>query len=159
MTRPAEMFDTVALLRDFPQRGVVRGDIGSVVEIYGDAYEVEFVGEDGAPRAMFAVPRDDCLPVHIGPSPRALTGVVNGVLWYWYDAAEDLLDVRLVSRRSTAGNPDPAPGGFTLLRDPASGAPIGMVVRGFWSRFGAGERPDRDLLERQVSGLAAQLAA
>lgn len=160
MTRLAGLFDTVALLRDFPQHGVVRGDIGTVVEVYPTAYEVEFVGEDGAARAMFAVPRDDCLPVHIGPLPRAVTGVVDGSLWYWYDAAEDLLDVRLVSQRTGASSPDPAPEGFTLLRDRVSGAAIGMVIRGFWARFGDGaDHPDRDLLERQVSGLAARLAA
>ena len=160
MTHRAQLFDTVALLRDFPQRGVVRGDIGTIVEVYGDAYEVEFAGEGGAPRAMFAVPRDDCLPVHLEPSLRAFTGVVDGSLWYWYDSAEDLLDVRLMSMRSIAARPEPAPEGFTLMRDPASGAAIGMVVRGFWTRFGAGaEQPDRALLEQQVSGLAARLAA
>lgn len=160
MTRAAELFDTVALLRDFPQHNVGRGDVGAVVEVYPDAYEVEFVDADGAPRAMFAVPRDDCLPVHLGPLPSAVSGVVNGSLWYWYDAAEDLLDVRLVSQRSSPGSPDPAPEGFTLLRDPVSGAAIGMVIRGFWARFGDSEEPpDRVLIEQQVSGLAARLAA
>lgn len=61
MTRVAELFGTVALLRDFPQHGVIRGDIGTVVEVYPTAYEVEFVGDDGAARAISVVQRDDCL--------------------------------------------------------------------------------------------------
>ncbi|MFG0285329.1 MAG: DUF4926 domain-containing protein [Phycisphaerales bacterium JB039] len=159
MTDTARLHDTVALLRDFPGRGAARGDVGAIVEIYDDAYEVEFTDENGAPRTMFAVPRRDCLPVRLGQAAGALTGVA-GSLWYWYDPAEDMLDVRLVSKRSVAAQPEPAPEGFTLMRDPATGTAVGMVVRGFWTRFGAGsDAPDRTLLERQVSGLAAQLAA
>lgn len=159
MTHTAQLLDTVALLRDLPQHGVMRGDVGTIVEVYDDAYEVEFVGENGTPRAMFAVPQEDCLPVHLGGAARAITGVVEGALWYWYDPDEDVLDARLTSKRSVAAQPEPAPEGFTLMRDPATGAAVGMVIRGFWSRFGSGDRPDREMLEQRVSGLAAKFAA
>jgi len=37
--------DTVALLRDLPQFGLAKGDLGTAVHIYADgkAYEVEFM--------------------------------------------------------------------------------------------------------------------
>ena len=38
---------TIAL-SDLPERGLSRGDVGTVVEVYGDeAFEVEFVDESG----------------------------------------------------------------------------------------------------------------
>jgi hypothetical protein len=157
----AQPYDSVAMLRDFPEHGVSRGDIGTVVDVHVDeSYEVEFVSVDGSTRALFAVLVDDCLPVHFSSAEPGMTGLVNGTLWYWYDPAEDVLDLRLVSKRSTPTVSEPTPDGFTLLREASSGEAVGMVVRGFWSRFGAGAgRPDRAVLEQRVSGLASRLAA
>jgi hypothetical protein len=157
----AQPYDSVAMLRDFPEHGVSRGDLGTVVDVHADeSYEVEFVSEDGSTRALFAVPGDDCLPVHLSSAEPGLTGLVDGTLWYWYDPAEDVLDLRLVSKRSAPTVSEPTPDGFTLMREASSGAAIGLVVRGFWSRFGGGaERSDREMLERKVSGLASRLAA
>lgn len=158
MTSGAKLLDCVAMLRDFPEHGVSRGDVGTVVEVFGDdAYEVEFVGEDGATSAMFAVPQKDCLPVHLGAAERPVTGVV-GSLWYWYDPNDDVLDVRLVSKRDAAGVTEPTPDGMMVVREAAGRGAIGLIVRGFWQRFGAGAR-DREGLERRVGALGVRLAA
>ena len=42
------LLDTVALIRDVPEFGLVAGEVGAVVEVLSDdAYEVEFVDESG----------------------------------------------------------------------------------------------------------------
>ncbi len=45
-------FDTVTLLRSVPEYGLSRGDVGAVVHVYRDAYEVEFVRPDGTTQAL-----------------------------------------------------------------------------------------------------------
>ena len=41
--------DSVALTRDLPAEGLVKGDVGTVVHVYegGAAYEVEFMNYEG----------------------------------------------------------------------------------------------------------------
>jgi ATP-dependent exoDNAse (exonuclease V) alpha subunit len=48
---------TVALTRDDPEHGLVAGDIGTVVHVYGDkgAAEVEFVRADGLTVAVLTL--------------------------------------------------------------------------------------------------------
>ena len=42
------LLDTVALIRDVPELGLVAGEVGAVVEVLSDdAFEVEFVDESG----------------------------------------------------------------------------------------------------------------
>lgn len=46
--RPIQELDVVALTVDVPEKKLVRGQVGTVVHVYSpDAYEVEFVGNDG----------------------------------------------------------------------------------------------------------------
>jgi len=50
--------DCVKTLRDFPEEGIKKGDIGTVVMAFStpnEAYEVEFVNRNGTTRAMFAI--------------------------------------------------------------------------------------------------------
>jgi hypothetical protein len=156
-TPTAQLLDCVAALRDFPDHGVVRGDIGTVVEIYGEqGYEVEFPRQGREP-AVFGVPQHECLPVHLGPAEPPIVGSVD-VLWYWYDPNDDVLEVRLASKRGNPGKNEPTPDGMMLIRDGEHGAPIGLVVRGFWQRFGSGPR-NRGELEDRVRGIAGRLAA
>jgi Domain of unknown function (DUF4926) len=44
-----ELFKEAVLLMDLPEKGLERGDVGIVVEIYGDhqGYEVEFMTKEG----------------------------------------------------------------------------------------------------------------
>lgn len=60
-----ELLDTVVLTRDLPESGLRRGDVGAVVEVYDDAYEVEFVTGSGETRALLALSEADLR--HIGP--------------------------------------------------------------------------------------------
>jgi hypothetical protein len=44
---------------DYRSKGVLAGDTGVIVDVYGDkAYEVEFSRDDGTTIAWFAVPQD-----------------------------------------------------------------------------------------------------
>jgi hypothetical protein len=50
--------DTVQILKDYPEEGINRGDIGTIVVAFtvpDEAYEVEFVNIDGTTKAMFAI--------------------------------------------------------------------------------------------------------
>lgn len=53
------LLDVVALTEDVPGRGLVRGQVGTVVEILADGvYEVEFCDDDGRTYAL--LPLDFC---------------------------------------------------------------------------------------------------
>jgi hypothetical protein len=54
--------DGVKTLRDFPEEGIKKGEIGTIVyefTIPDEAYEVEFCDEYGRTRAMFAILPED----------------------------------------------------------------------------------------------------
>jgi len=52
--------DTVVLMRDVPNVGLRRGDLGAIVEIYGpNAFEVEFVAASGRTQALVTLAADD----------------------------------------------------------------------------------------------------
>lgn len=45
-----EVYETVKVLEDEPNEGIKKGDIGTIIMIYdtpNEAYEVEFVDEEG----------------------------------------------------------------------------------------------------------------
>ncbi len=63
------VLDVVALLTDVPQHGLVRGQVGTIVEILSsDVFEVEFSDDEGRPYAELAVPPPPCLRSTTGPS-------------------------------------------------------------------------------------------
>lgn len=50
--------DTIIILKDYPQEAILQGDIGVIVDIYTipkEAYEVEFVREDGTTKALIVL--------------------------------------------------------------------------------------------------------
>jgi ATP-dependent exoDNAse (exonuclease V) alpha subunit len=52
------LLDLVMITEDAPEHGIVRGDIGTVVECYERptvAYEVEIVNPDGSTKALAAL--------------------------------------------------------------------------------------------------------
>ena len=63
--------DVVALTRDLPQHGLVRGDTGTIVHLYEDrkAYEVDFMTYGGATIAIATLTADAVRP--IGPRDMA----------------------------------------------------------------------------------------
>ncbi|QAA33813.1 DUF4926 domain-containing protein [Clostridium manihotivorum] len=57
-------YDTVILLKDYESEGLKKGDIGAMIMIYtepNEAYEVEFVDNDGEVKAQIVL-----LPHEIG---------------------------------------------------------------------------------------------
>jgi len=60
-----ELFTPVALLEDQPASGVVRGQVGSVVEILAPGvFEVEFSDDSGRTYASVALRSDQLLVLH-----------------------------------------------------------------------------------------------
>jgi len=56
-------YQIVKTLISFPEKNINSGDIGTIVVCFtvpNEAYEVEFVNDDGSEKAMFAI-----LPEHI----------------------------------------------------------------------------------------------
>jgi hypothetical protein len=63
-----EILTTVALLRDLPEQGLLRGEAGTVVErLSPTVVEVEFVDPDGRTRALVAMNTEDLLALHLNP--------------------------------------------------------------------------------------------
>lgn len=64
MTIRFRELDTVVLLHDLPEAGLRSGDLGAVVQVYGDeAVEVEFVTAAGRTQALLTLPVSDVRPV------------------------------------------------------------------------------------------------
>jgi hypothetical protein len=56
--------DVVVLTRDLPEHGLLRGDLGTVVEQYGpEAIGVEFVAASGRTQALVTLRLEDLRPV------------------------------------------------------------------------------------------------
>jgi hypothetical protein len=83
-----ELFDAVALTEDIPAAallggfvddsppgGLVKGQVGTVVEVYGDppeAYEVEFVDSCGDTYALLTLRGEQLLLLHYEPVPASV---------------------------------------------------------------------------------------
>ncbi len=68
MERSIQLLDVVALLLDLSDRGLVRGQVGTVVEMLGaDMFEVEFSSDDGKTYAMLALRADQFMVLHHKP--------------------------------------------------------------------------------------------
>jgi hypothetical protein len=64
MASPFHELDTIVLLRDVPDAGLRKGDLGAIVQVYGtEAIEVEFVTASGRTQALLTLPVDDVRPV------------------------------------------------------------------------------------------------
>ena len=62
------VLDVVALLADAPEQGLVRGQVGTVVErLADDVFEVEFSDDDGRTYAELALNAEGLLPLHHRP--------------------------------------------------------------------------------------------
>lgn len=51
-------FDTVVLLRDCSNEGLMQGDVGAVIMVHtepNEAYEVEFVDDEGKTKAIIVL--------------------------------------------------------------------------------------------------------
>jgi hypothetical protein len=64
----AALMSTAALLRDLPQHGLVRGQVGAIVEPLDETTAlVEFSDDDGRAYAIIACPRDALLVLRTAP--------------------------------------------------------------------------------------------
>ena len=66
MAARIEMLDSVALTADVPALGLTRGEVGAVVEVFGDgsAFEVEFCDPSGATYGLHTLRPDQLIPLH-----------------------------------------------------------------------------------------------
>lgn len=62
------LLDVVALTQDLPERGLHRGQVGTVVEMLAPGvFEVEFSDDEGRAYAMLALRADQLLALHYQP--------------------------------------------------------------------------------------------
>jgi len=67
-----DMLSAVAVLEDLPEQGLVRGQVGTVVEAWAPGvYEVEFCDDDGRTYATVALKADQMMVLHHEPVHRA----------------------------------------------------------------------------------------
>lgn len=67
MNTTPQLLDVVALLTDVPGHGLLRGQVGTVVELMDGAYEVEFSDDEGKTYAELALASDQLLILHHRP--------------------------------------------------------------------------------------------
>jgi hypothetical protein len=66
------LLDVVALTSDIPEKSLVRGQVGTVVEIFSDGqYEIEFADEEGRTYALEAVEGNHLLVLRYRPEHAA----------------------------------------------------------------------------------------
>ncbi len=62
------LLDVVALTQDLPERGLLRGQVGTIVESLGpDVFEVEFCDNDGRTYASLALKASQLMVLHHEP--------------------------------------------------------------------------------------------
>ena len=72
MASGIDVLDVVALTRDIPERGLVRGQVGTVVEeLAPGVFEVEFSDDQGRTYATLAASAGDLLVLHYAPAMTA----------------------------------------------------------------------------------------
>jgi len=60
-----KLFDAMAILKDMPEKKVVFGQVGTIVELLDkDVFEVEFTSKDGETISEFAVNAEDLIRLH-----------------------------------------------------------------------------------------------
>lgn len=70
--RDIDLHSVVALLEDLPQEGLVRGQVGTVVETWTPGvYEVEFADDAGRTYAMVALKAEQLMRLHLEPVHQA----------------------------------------------------------------------------------------
>jgi hypothetical protein len=67
-----EMHSVVALLEDLPKEGLIRGQVGTVVEEWAPGvYEIEFADDNGRTYAMVALKTEQLMRLHHEPVNQA----------------------------------------------------------------------------------------
>jgi hypothetical protein len=64
-----ELLAVVAVLRDLPEHGLIRGQVGTIVELLDPSVaEVEFTDDQGRTYAMVALRAEEMIRLHHRPS-------------------------------------------------------------------------------------------
>ena len=67
-----DLHSVVAVLEDLPEVGLIRGQVGTVVETWEPGvYEVEFCDDNGKAYAMAALKAEHLMRLHYEPVPQA----------------------------------------------------------------------------------------
>jgi hypothetical protein len=65
MSDPIKLLDVVALTEDLPQEGLLRGQVGTVVEALAPGvFEVEFSDDEGQTYASLSLSADQLMALH-----------------------------------------------------------------------------------------------
>jgi hypothetical protein len=68
MNKTIQLLDVVALIEDLPERGLFRGQVGTVVEsLAPEVFEVEFCDDEGRTYASLALRADQLMLLHYRP--------------------------------------------------------------------------------------------
>jgi Domain of unknown function (DUF4926) len=68
MSERIELLDVVALTHDVPEEKLVRGQVGTVVEVLSPgAFEIEFSDDQGHTYAMLPLKEDELIVLHHAP--------------------------------------------------------------------------------------------
>jgi hypothetical protein len=68
MNTSIQLLDVVAFVSDRPNDGLVRGQVGTIVEILSPGvYEVEFSDDRGKTYAMLPLTEDELIVLHTAP--------------------------------------------------------------------------------------------
>jgi hypothetical protein len=70
------LYDRIVLTEDLPDKGLMKGDIGTIVTVYGanDAYEIEFFTLQGKTRTVETLLKSQVRPV--GPNEVATSRLI-----------------------------------------------------------------------------------
>jgi hypothetical protein len=69
MSTPIHILDVVALTEDLPERGLRRGQVGTVVEeLAPDVFEIEFSDDQGRAYASLALRAEQLMLLHYRPA-------------------------------------------------------------------------------------------
>jgi len=69
MNPEIQILDVVALTEDIPERSLVRGQVGTVIEAHGrGTFEVEFTDNEGKTYAMLPLKSTQLLVLHYQPA-------------------------------------------------------------------------------------------
>ena len=90
----------------------------------------------------------------------SLEGSIDRRVWYHYDLANDVLNLRLLAAREEQTVAEETDDGMLLLRRENDDHVVGLTVVNWWKRYGGGDRADSiRALERRIEPLASRIAA
>ena len=89
-----------------------------------------------------------------------IEGTIPGDVWFHYDVGNDVLYMRLESKRRASTVGEETDDGVILLRDAKNRKPVGITVVNWWQRFGKGSLPDSFIeIQKKIKPWGKRLAA